>query len=167
MKKLVLVRHAKSDWGNEGLKDIDRPLAERGYEDAYAMSKWFKENQAVPDLLVSSPAARALNTALIFSREFGIKESAIKIEEKIYESNSGIWLKIISQLDNKFNNIMLFGHNPTMTNLANELNTDLLFDNAPTCSIISLGLEIKDWKDIVTKKEGKLLNYKFPKSFKQ
>lgn len=167
MKKLMLVRHAKSDWGNEALKDIDRPLASRGYEDAYFMSKWFKETYPIPDQLISSAASRALNTALIFAREFNIRESSVKIEEKIYETNVDVWLKIISQFDNRFNSIMLFGHNPVMTNLANELNTELLFDNAPTCSVISLGLDIKEWKEILSKKEGKLLNYKFPKSFKQ
>jgi phosphohistidine phosphatase len=121
----------------------------------------------MPELLVSSGAVRALNTALIFARTFGIKESDVKIEEKIYESNVATWLKIISQFDNQCNSIMLFGHNPTMTNLANEINNELLFDNIPTCGIVSLGLDINDWKEILAKKEGKLLNYKFPKSFKQ
>ncbi len=167
MKKLILSRHAKSDWGNEGLKDVDRPLAARGYEDAYRMADWFKQNNPLPDVIVSSIAIRAFNTALIFSRHFAMKENAIRMEEKIYESNVANWLKVISNFDNKFNTVMLFGHNPTMTNLLNELQTELLFDNVPTCGMVLLGLDINEWKDISHKKEAKLLSYKFPKSFKQ
>jgi len=167
MKELVLVRHAKSDWVNENTKDIDRPLSQRGYDDAYFLSKWYNEEMALPDLIVSSPATRALNTAFIFARTFNIKEKEILIEESLYESDLKSYLKVISQTDNKVNRLMVFGHNPIMTNLTNELNKDLQFENIPTCGIIKIGFEFNDWKEILSKAEGKLLLNKFPKSFKQ
>ena len=68
MKTLYLARHAKSDWGNEVLKDIDRPLNNRGYSDAYIQSVKFSTDQKHPDLIISSPAVRAFTTAGIFSR---------------------------------------------------------------------------------------------------
>jgi phosphohistidine phosphatase len=167
MKKIVLVRHAKSDWGNETLKDIDRPLANRGYDDAYYMSSWFKENYGLPDLMVSSAATRALSTAFVFARTFGIPESKVQVIESIYESKVSNLLKLISQLDDKNLIVMLFGHNPGITNLANELNRDILFDNLPTCAVVEIEFPDLSWMEISQKKEGKLINYKFPKSFKQ
>lgn len=167
MKELVLVRHAKSDWTKESIQDIDRPLGERGYEDAYILSKWFKEEMGLPDVIISSPATRALNTAFIFARTFGVKEKDIVIDETLYESSVNSYVKSISQVNNKVNRLMVFGHNPMLTDLTNELNKDFLFDNVPTCGIIKIGFEFKDWKEILNKHEGKLLLSKFPKSFKK
>lgn len=167
MKKLVLVRHAKSDWGNEFLKDIDRPLNERGYQDAYLMAEWYKENSTVVNAIISSSATRAYSTASIFARFLGIKPGIINMEDDLYETDLKTWLNIISQFNNAYNTIMIFGHNPVITNLANELNKDLFFDNIPTCGIVEIELNITSWKSISENKVGKLLNYKFPKSFKQ
>ena len=167
MKELVLVRHAKSDWTNESIKDIDRPLGEKGYEDAYLLSKWFKEEMGKPDLIISSPATRALNTAFIFARTFGYMEKEVMIEDSLYESDVKSYLKCISQTNAKVNRLMLFGHNPVITNLSNEINKDLFFDNIPTCGIIKIGFEFNDWKEVLNKQEGKLLINKFPKNFKQ
>lgn len=166
MKEVILIRHAKSDWANESVKDIDRPLNDRGYEDAYFLSNWFKKELPLPELILSSPATRALNTAFIFSRTFGMKESAVMLNEDLYESKMEDYLKVISSLDNIYNRIMVFGHNPAITNLTNELNKDLLFENVPTCGIIKIGFDLNSWKDVAAKKEGKLLLNKFPKSFK-
>ncbi len=146
MKKLILVRHAKSDWGHEGLKDIDRPLTERGYQDAYIMAEWFKKNLPMPDTLVSSDATRALSTATIFARALAIKPNTIKIEENLYESNLQKWLKVITTFDNKSNIVAIFGHNPVITTLVNELNKDLFFDDLPTCAVVAIELPISSWK---------------------
>lgn len=167
MKELVLVRHAKSDWTKETIKDIDRPLSERGYADAYSLSKWFKEEMGLPDAMVSSPATRALNTAFIFARTFEMKEKDVQVEDSLYESDVKSYLKVISQTDKKVNRLMVFGHNPMMTELTNEINKSLFFDNVPTCGIIKIGFDFNDWKDILSKQDGKLQISKFPKSFKQ
>lgn len=166
MKELVLIRHAKSDWTNESIKDIDRPLNERGYSDAYYLADWYKTEFGLPELIVSSPATRAINTAFIFCRILGIKESAVKIADELYESTLEEYLHTIAQLDNKLNKVMIFGHNPVITNLTNDLNKDLLFENIPTCGIVKIGFTAANWNDIAEMKDGKLLLNKFPKSFK-
>lgn len=166
MKKLVLVRHAKSDWGNESLKDIDRHLSDKGYSDAYAMSEWFMQHNPMPELLVSSPATRAVSTAFIFARAFGIREGQVKLADGIYESSANRLMETVSEFNNSANTVMMFGHNPGFTNFVNEVNKDLLFENVPTCGVVMLEFDIDNWKDILTKKEAKLAGYKFPKSFK-
>ena len=97
MKELVLVRHAKSDWGNESLKDIDRHLNERGYEDAYLLSNWYEKNKTMPDLILSSTATRALNTALIFARALNFNMGNFVLEKDIYESKAATLLSVIKQ----------------------------------------------------------------------
>lgn len=167
MKELIVVRHAKSDWTNENIRDIDRPLSEIGYMDAYTLSKWAKDNLSVPDFVVSSPATRAINTSFIFCRTLDRKESTVYINEKLYESTYLDYRNEIAGFNNKFNRVMLFGHNPAVTNLVNDLNGDLLFENIPTCGIIVIGFLCNSWQEVVVKKEGKLLLNKFPKSYKQ
>ena len=166
MKELILIRHAKSDWTNESIKDIDRPLNERGYYDAYSLSEWFKEEMPLPDLIVSSPATRALNTAFIFCRTLSIREDSVRIIKSLYESTSKDYLKVISSIENEYNRIIIFGHNPAITNLTNELNNDLIFENIPTCGIVKIGFDNKSWTEVAKSKGGKLLMNKFPKSFK-
>lgn len=166
MKELILIRHAKSDWANEAIKDIDRHLNDRGYADAYQLSQWYKSEFTLPDLLLSSPATRAINTAFIFARTFGIPEAQVMVSGDLYESTMQDYLEVISKLDKKYNRVMLFGHNPAITNLTNELNKDLLFENVPTCGIIKIGFPYENWKEVADKKQGQLLLNKFPKSFK-
>ncbi len=165
MKELVLVRHAKSDWGNETLKDIDRHLNERGYEDAYLLSKWYQKNHSMPDLIISSTATRALNTALIFARELEFNMVNFTLEKNIYESKASTLLSVIKKQGDTKNTIMLFGHNPGITDLFNELSKDVYFDNIPTCGIVSLGFDTNSWNEISV--ENSKLNYQqFPKEYK-
>lgn len=166
MKELILVRHAKSDWANESVKDIDRHLNDRGYADAYQLSQWYKSEFSLPDLMVSSPATRAMNTAYIFARTFRMPEAQIMVHGDLYESTLQEYLKVISGIDKKISRLMMFGHNPAITNLTNELNKDLMFENVPTCGIIKIGFPYDSRKEVVENKHGQLLLNKFPKSFK-
>lgn len=166
MKKLIFIRHAKSDWGNEGLKDIDRPLNERGYIDAYLQSEWLFSHHDVPQLFVSSDAARALNTALIFARQLNYPSGEVLIHSGIYEASSEKLKAIVSELNNEINYAVMFGHNPGFTNIVNELIDDLFFENIPTCGIVSLEFNSKSWQDAV-KSKGKVAFHRFRKEFKQ
>lgn len=166
MKELIVVRHAKSEWANESIKDIDRPLNEKGYFDAYSLSKWCKEELPLPELIVSSPATRALNTAFIFCRTFNMNESQTLINENLYESTVADYLKVISEVKDDVKRLMVFGHNPAITNLVNKLNKDMEFENIPTCGIVKIGFIYSSWKEVADKGEGKLLLNKFPKSYK-
>jgi phosphohistidine phosphatase len=163
MKKLTLVRHAKSDWGTDFLKDIDRPLNERGYRDAYLMSEWFKKNKTLPQLILSSSATRALSTALIFSRTFD-KELSITINSKLYESTVANAKSIIAELDATVTHVMLFGHNPFITGLSNELSSELYFDNIPTCGLVEFEFSCNKWNEF-NSNPIKQLFHQFPKQF--
>ncbi len=165
MKEIIFVRHAKSDWGNEGLKDIDRPLSERGYGDAYFCSEWYAKNKPVPDLIISSTATRAYNTAQIFFRALDLDPPHFQLEKGIYESSVEDLFAIIQSVPSNVSRLMLFGHNPGFTNICNEISTDMYFDNIPTCGLVSFQLDIISWSQPINQK-GKLLYYKFPKEFK-
>lgn len=148
MKTLILIRHAKSDWGYEFLKDIDRPLNERGYRDAYQLSKWYVSNFPKPQLILSSPAIRAISTALIFARALEYNEQDIQIKHGIYDAHTDDFLSIIHQLPDRIDIAMFFGHNPTITNLSNILCPKFFIDNIPTCGIIKLNFDTSQWKTI-------------------
>lgn len=165
MRELYLIRHAKSDWGSEFLKDIDRPLNERGYTDAYFMSKWFLKNKKMPEAILSSTATRAMNTALIFARTFEFDMSKFSLDANIYECPSQKLISIIKQQDDKIRSLMVFCHNPCITDVSNKLTDDVFIDNVPTCGIINLNFEINSWKEIETKKAN-MGFFQFPKDFK-
>ncbi len=165
MKRLTLVRHAKSDWGTEFLKDIDRPLNDRGYGDAYMQSKWYSASHPPPDRIISSTATRALNTALIFARQMNFKMDRFQLEERVYEASLDELLNLVQEQDDAFNHLMFFGHNPGFTNLCNELSKELFFDNLPTCALVSLSFDIKNWENLRAK-SGDISFYQFPKEFK-
>jgi phosphohistidine phosphatase len=165
MKEIILVRHAKSDWGNESLQDIDRPLNERGYGDAYSMSQWYRGNKKMPDLIASSTATRALSTAMIFMRTLEFSTDKLLLEEDIYESTADNLVKILKKQDNRFSRIMFFGHNPGFTETCNLLGQNFFIDNIPTCGIVSFGFDIAAWKE-VSAAGGKPLYHQFPKEFK-
>lgn len=165
MKELIIVRHAKSDWGTEFLKDADRHLNERGYRDAYYLSEWYLKNKTPPEAILSSTAARALSTALIFARTLGNDMKHFLLEDQIYEASVDRLLSVIRTQDNTRNSLMLFGHNPSLTDLCNKLSDDLYFDDIPTCAMISYNFNIKNWSELGAKK-GKLNFFQFPKDFK-
>lgn len=165
MKELILIRHAKSDWGNEYLKDVDRCLNDRGYSDAYYSSTWFLENKKIPEIILSSTATRALNTALIFARTLDYDMKNFKLEKDIYEGAASTLFELVARQADGKNSLMLFGHNPGITSLCNLLSDEYFFDNIPTCGIVSYRFEIESWKNIEPK-TGKLNYYQFPKDFK-
>lgn len=164
MKTLYLVRHAKSDWGDADLSDIDRPLNKRGYRDAHTMSALMKEKKLLPDLIITSPAIRAISTALIFCRNFNVNYSTLVINANLYRTDVKHYIDIISQTDNQFKSIMLFGHNPIITDLANSL-TPSFTESIPTCGIVGIGQPEKNmnWKRF-NDKVGELILYDFPKN---
>lgn len=165
MKELFLIRHAKSDWGSQFLKDIDRPLNERGYADAYLMSHWFLKTKGVPNKILSSTATRALSTALIFARTFDFEMNKFELDNNLYESTSSKVISIIQQQPSTIQSLAVFCHNPTITEICNILIDDFFLDNVPTCGIVGIKFSVNDWQDVSPKK-GVLGFYQFPKSFK-
>lgn len=158
-KTLYLVRHAKSDWENTLLLDIERPLNNRGYSNANNMSMWFKSNAYQADCLISSPAVRAISTALIFARNLDYNANNIIIKQELYESSVKDYIKIIQQVSNDVNSVMLFAHNPTISETANKLCNELPIE-MPTSAIVGIRFECDNWKEI---KQGKLFLFEYPK----
>ena len=161
MKYLTIIRHAKSSWDHPDLDDIARPLNERGKSAVKIIGNYLRENQLTPDLIVSSPATRAITTANGIAELvlFNLKE--ITIEPVIYFGTSSAILEMLKQTDNKFNDVFLFGHEPILSSLIYQLSKTPL-EKFPTCSVFRISLEIKSWHDIGAKK-GKCEIYVNPK----
>lgn len=162
MKTLCLIRHAKSSWDYPDLDDFDRPLNKRGRKDAPKMGKILKEKTGAPDLILSSPALRALKTAVIIGKETGYADD-IRVNPAIYHSGaSGLW-KIIRSVPAGIEKLYLFGHNPEFTELANQL-TSQVIDNLPTCGIFCVQWNVDSWAG-VRKGEGLCLFFDYPKKY--
>jgi len=146
-KTLFITRHGKSSWDFEDIADIDRPLSSRGVNNAYMMAEKLKMKGLIPDLLLSSPAIRALHTADIFIRTLGLDWDSLKINEKIYFGYTTEILEAIGQLDNHYSTVMIFGHNPAFTELANSFLKNPV-DNIPTAGIITLVFPIDKWTEL-------------------
>jgi len=161
LKRLYLIRHAKSSWKDSGLMDFDRPLNNRGKKDAPFMGKRLKKYSVKPDSLISSPAKRALKTAKIVASEIDFPKEKIVTDKLIYEGSVNDLFNLIHDLDNSFENVMLFGHNPDFTSLANYLSTYPV-SNIPTCGIFCVDFNAKLWSEIKGKK-GKFVFFDYPK----
>ncbi len=147
MKKLFLVRHAKSSWGNSGVSDRFRDLNKRGKRDAPRMGDRLAARDVAIDRMITSPATRALKTAEIFTSALDFPGDELIIDERLYHADVEEILSIVYETPNYLNQIMLFGHNPGMTDLVNSLCLNYL-DNLPTCGIFEFGYKIKNWSQI-------------------
>jgi phosphohistidine phosphatase len=159
-KKLLLVRHGKSDWGNLDLKDFDRPLNKRGKENAPEMAERLLERGFNFDLIVSSPAKRAKSTAKYFAEAYKVNQ--IQFEESIYEANTTALLKVVNGLDDAANTVIMFGHNPGFTDFTNELSHADIY-NIPTAGMVLISFPFDSWK-MVSKGTGELVFFDYPKN---
>lgn len=160
MKTLFLVRHGKSSWDNVTLSDRERPLAERGRRDAEKMSARLARRGVKLDLILSSPATRALATAQVFSRRLRGKHRGILVDERLYANQTEMLLNLLQELNGKLKRVMLVGHNPELAELAEHLSGRL--DQLPTCAVVRLKFDTKDWSDIGTLAPDKV-TLKIPK----
>ena len=165
MKQLLIVRHAKSSWDNPLLADFDRPLNQRGEKDAPKMAKRLRDQKVIPDLVISSPANRALTTCKAFCDELHFPIERIQIEKKLYHASEEQILSVLKTLKDhphdKEEVVMIFGHNPGITEFTNSLlNEDI--DNIPTCGVVGGLLSIPSWKEL-TWGCGELDFFDYPK----
>ncbi|MEO1448533.1 MAG: histidine phosphatase family protein [Bacteroidota bacterium] len=136
MKTLVLARHAKSDWPG-GVADIKRPLKERGQADASRQAALLASQGFKPDLIISSPAVRARQTADIFARQLGYTHD-IREERSVYFGDEGDLFTLIKSLPPALNTVMIFGHNPTMEDAITFLLQSGIPFQMPTCGLACL-----------------------------
>jgi len=146
---LYIVRHAKSSWDNMDISDFDRPLNDRGLKDAPHMGKRLKERGVHPDLMISSPAVRALTTCSALAIALGYPEDKIKTDKRLYHAAEDKLLTVIKECRNAQDPrvILVVGHNPGLTEFANRLLDDSI-DNIPTCGIVAGELNIESWDDL-------------------
>ncbi|WP_457599595.1 SixA phosphatase family protein, partial [Hydrogenimonas sp.] len=145
MRELFLVRHAKSSWDDPTLSDFERPLNERGKRDAPIMGEHLAKLGVHPDLILSSPAKRAKKSAKIFAEALGYDPERIEYLSSIYEASPQTLLYIVCQLPEKAKRVMLVGHNPSLTLLANQLG-DIAIDNIPTAGVVGIAFDTGSWE---------------------
>ena len=161
MKSLTLVRHAKSSWDDDSIADRDRPLSKRGERDAPKMGKRILKAGIRPSLMLSSPANRAWTTARLVAAEIGYPPEFLQREDDLYLATVSDILDVIAAQDEGFNHLMLFGHNPGLTDFANFLVPGLT-GNVPTAGVVSVSIHTDSW-DLRDRPEAELVLYDFPK----
>ena len=165
MKTLYLIRHAKSSWSDPTLRDFERPLNKRGKRDAPFMAEQLKRKGVVPDLIISSPAVRAKKTANQFAKTLGYPKKEIDFKPAIYDAEEDDLLAILQAIQASHHSVLLFGHNPEFTEVANLL-ANIQINNVPTTGIVAIQFEVKEWNQLEFGM-GKLLFFDYPKKYKQ
>lgn len=164
LKTLYIIRHAKSSWDDPNLDDFDRPLNERGEKDAPRMGKRLKEREVTADLMISSPAKRALKTCKAIGKILEYPKDKIREETKLYHADADRILSVLKAIKDSNDVVMIFGHNPGLTEFANQLLNKAIM-NVPTAGVVAGKLNINSWKDIRFGC-GEMLFFDFPKNKK-
>ena len=146
MKSLYLIRHAKAMPATLMMADRDRPLVEQGEHDAKKLGKRLHHDKLHVDLMISSPARRALSTARIIAHKLVQDENRIVIDDRIYASDVDTLMGIIGDTNPEVGSLMLFGHNPTLSALARRLCEEI--DDMPTCALARFRFDMHAWSDI-------------------
>ncbi len=162
MKRIVFVRHGKAERLSFDQDDFKRNLVERGMEDAEEMAERLKRKKINLEYWISSPANRAFQTAKIFANTFQIESGALSIEPAIYEASVKNILTVINQQNNKYQSLILFGHNPGFSDIIGYLSNEDGIE-LPTSAFAILEFDITDWQQI-SQGLGKLIDFDFPKS---
>jgi phosphohistidine phosphatase len=143
MKTLFLVRHAKSSWEDAALPDKERPLNERGIRDAPRMGKRLAKRDARADLILSSPARRALTTAQIIAKALGYQRKNIVVDDRLYPGAANRIFQLIRRLDKALDRVMIVGHDPALTELAHRLSSEIT--HLPTGAVAEFTFDAKSW----------------------
>lgn len=146
MKTLILVRHAKSNHDNPALSDRERPLNDRGRQEAVLMGQRLAKRHVKPDIIISSPAVRALATAQAIARKLDYDFRYIDIDERLYAGTADVLLSVVCSLNKKVDCVMLFGHNPEISKFAGRLLGETC--DLPTCALAEFRYETKVWCDV-------------------
>ncbi len=165
MKTLIIIRHAKSSWAQTGLADFDRPLNERGKEDAPKMAKVLAEKNLEIDALISSPAKRAYKTASIFRKQLNMKKTELIEAPALYEASVKTFYRVAENLKDEWKSVAIFSHNPGVTDFINTFDCHPIY-NMPTCGVYAIQIEIDSWKDFETG-EKLFLFFEYPKGIDQ
>lgn len=161
MKNLILIRHAKSSWDTP-LKDIDRPLEQRGMKDAHLVSLNIFNFLPQTFVIWSSIAKRASDTAIIFAQNILYPIESIIYKKELYTFDENQLERIIKSIDDSYDSVIIFGHNAAITNFVNKFG-DVFIDNVPTTGFVSLEFDTDYWQQIKKNKTKQIIS---PKDFK-
>lgn len=146
-KTLFVLRHAKSDWADIDLRDFDRPLKTRGVNDARNLAHLHRNDLSRINVVLSSPANRAIHTAILFCQTVGLPLDLIELKDDLYETTEDVVDRIIKALPNEISTAMIVNHNPTLTYFANKYFPSYI-DNIPTSGIVKLEFDVTSWDNI-------------------
>lgn len=149
MKSLYIVRHAKSNWSDLNLDDLDRPLKRRGKTDAKNIATLMHAEGIAPDTLLTSPALRAYDTAQIFRKHLKASEDSLKVMDALYLPDFPTLLKLALYLNDEHSSVFIFGHEPSLSTFINYFVPRPL-DKVVTASVTRLDFETETWKDLAT-----------------
>lgn len=144
MKTLILVRHAKSSWNEPGLADRDRVLNDRGRRNAPEMGRRLAKHDLKPDVILCSPAVRALTTAQLMAEELDYRRADIRVDDRLYASEADELVEVVRELGDGPERVMVIGHNPEMTDLAQRFSGTI--DHMPTCAVAVFSFDIASWR---------------------
>jgi phosphohistidine phosphatase len=165
LRNVCFVRHAKSSWADASIPDIHRPLNKRGLNDAPMMAKKLQELNIIPEVIVTSPARRARDTAKYFRDAFNLAKKRFIVEDDLYGADPEEVIDIVQKVDDKFYSVFVFGHNPTMTMLANQF-AGVAIDNVPTCGIVQAKTMVGHWKSW-SPDVSAFVGFYYPKQYKK
>jgi len=149
MRKIVLLRHAKSSWDNYGISDHDRPLGPRGWNDMPKMAKRLKSQGIYPDLILSSTALRAKQTAEIVIQELGLSQSILTLYKDLYHASASTILQLIQNQADKNLLIFVVGHNPGFNDFIELLGG--VIPNLPTSGQYGFQSNSNSWEELSAK----------------
>jgi phosphohistidine phosphatase len=147
LRRLYIIRHAKSSWDHPGLEDIHRPLADRGIRNAGDMAGRLEKAGLIPQLIFSSPASRALNTALIMAKSWDLKPEQLQVHDLLYDAYLKDILQVVARAPAEITDLAIYGHNPSFTAFANSF-LKFPLDNLPTAGVCVVSLESDSWAGI-------------------
>ncbi len=162
MKKLVLMRHAKSAQAELGQSDFERPLNDRGKNDGETMGKRLQDRSLSPDLIICSAAKRTHKTAKLIAEKLHYEVHNIISETELYEASIADVVQIIRNLSDEYKTVVLVGHNPTITGLVGYLSTTQI-EHMPTSAQVGIEFPFKTWKQVLPQ-SGELLWFDYPKN---
>lgn len=148
MKRLTLLRHAKTEAAHSGQEDWDRELEPRGQKDAPEMARRLRDRKLKPDRIITSPAVRALATANIFAKELHVTAARFVQDERLYLASPKVIREVIRELGGNESHLMIVGHNPGITEFAGRISAERDIDNMPTCAIYTVEFDLDAWSEL-------------------
>ncbi len=149
LRRLIMIRHAKSGWGNPLQSDFDRPLNERGRLEAPEMGKRLKELNIIPDLVICSTAKRTRQTAKKIASAVGYDLEHVLWEEKLYHCIPSVFEEVMHEVSEQVKTLFIIAHNPGITEFVNQLSPEFKLDSMPTCGMAGVSFESDEWNNFL------------------